>query len=430
MSSNDHPTNPGEPASGLLASLEERRLGRRELLKLAAAGGAFALVPQAATAAPAFRGAAASPFSIGLVVPLSGPFAREGQLMVRGATVAQREINRSGGIKALGGAKIAIRSFDAGASVSQAVTAAQRAVSSDVSVVMGAFLSSFTIGVSQVTERAEVPLLTLSFADSVTNRGLKYVFQDSPVTSKMSKQGIPGLRKLARDSGVNLTRWASLGEDSASALDFQAAFKRVLGGQLVASETYNPPLPDPTGVVQKVKDSKAQVVLATAYQFADALGIARKMRELGVKVPIVAMGETLVNRSILETLGASGVEGLMGLVASFPGKGAEKVNDRFKKLSGEPWMTQNALSSYAEVWIAKEAAEAAKSRDPKALREALAVIDLKSGPATVLPGRRVRFNKAGRRMDAIPQLVQWQDGEPACVWPPKLATASAKWPKA
>lgn len=429
MSLTDHPPT-ADDAAGLLAGLEERRLGRRKFVKLAAAGGAFVLAPQVATAAPRFRGAAAAPFTIGLVVPLSGPFAREGQLMVRGATVAQREINARGGIKTLGGAKVAIRAFDAGASVSQAVTAAQRAVSADVSVIMGAFLSSFTIGVSQVTEQAQIPLLTLSFADSITSRGLKYVFQDSPVTSKVGYLGIPGLRKLARDSSVDLSRWASLGEDSASALDFQKTFRARLGGQLVTDETYHPPLPDPTGVVQKVKDARAQVALTTAYQFADALGVVRKMRELGVKIPVVAMGETLVNRSILETLGASGVEGLMGLVASFPGKGAEKVNARFKKLSGEPWMTQNALSAYAEVWIAKEAAEAAKSRNPKELREALAGIDIKSGPATVLPGGRVRFNKAGRRMDAIPQIVQWQNGTPVCVWPPKLATATGKWPKA
>jgi len=44
-------------------------------------------------------------------------------------------------------------------------------------------------------------------------------------------------------------------------------------------------------------------------------------------------------------------------------------------------MTQDPLMTYAHVWIIKEAAEMAKSADPKAIRDAVAKLDLKSGPA-------------------------------------------------
>jgi branched-chain amino acid transport system substrate-binding protein len=50
---------------------------------------------------------------IALVVPLSGRWARQGQLKKMGAEMAIDEINAQGGIKALGGAKIVLREADA-----------------------------------------------------------------------------------------------------------------------------------------------------------------------------------------------------------------------------------------------------------------------------------------------------------------------------
>ncbi len=40
-----------------------------------------------------------------MIAPLSGPWARQGQLLRQGADMAIDEINQSGGIKSLGGAK-------------------------------------------------------------------------------------------------------------------------------------------------------------------------------------------------------------------------------------------------------------------------------------------------------------------------------------
>ena len=77
-----------------------------------------AIVPPAARAAEDVK--------IALVAPLSGRWARQGQLKKMGAEMAIEEINSQGGIKALGGAKIVLREADAGDSVEKAVSAAQR----------------------------------------------------------------------------------------------------------------------------------------------------------------------------------------------------------------------------------------------------------------------------------------------------------------
>ena len=128
---------------------------------------------------------------IALVVPLSGRWARQGQLKKMGAEMAIEEINSQGGIKALGGAKIVLREADAGDSVEKAVSAAQRVLTREkISAGIGSWLSSFTLGVTEVAERLQVPWLTLSYADSITERGFKYTFQTSPVSSLQAEQAL------------------------------------------------------------------------------------------------------------------------------------------------------------------------------------------------------------------------------------------------
>ena len=63
--------------------------------------------------------------------------------------------------------------------VEKAKNAAQRMISQepDLVGVTGAWLSSFTLGVTEVTERAELPLLTLSYSDALTSRGFGRVVE-------------------------------------------------------------------------------------------------------------------------------------------------------------------------------------------------------------------------------------------------------------
>src|SRR3954454_9900641 len=137
----------------------------------------------AAVAGPAFRinlaRAQAKTAKIAMIAPLSGPWARQGQLLRQGADMAVEEFNSQGGIKSLGGAKLEIIYADAGDNTEKAKNAAQRLLSDHPDLVggSGAWLSSFTLAVTEVTERAQLPWLTLSYSDAITNRGFKFVFQ-------------------------------------------------------------------------------------------------------------------------------------------------------------------------------------------------------------------------------------------------------------
>ena len=142
---------------------------------------------------------------VGLLVPLSGLYARFGASTRMGAEMAVEAINSGGGIKSLGGAKLKLIAIDCGDTAEKAKSAAQRMVSEypDMVAVSGSYLSTLTLATSEVTERAHLPMLTLSYSDLITSRGFKYIFQTSATAGSQSNQALPVLLKIARAAGAD-----------------------------------------------------------------------------------------------------------------------------------------------------------------------------------------------------------------------------------
>ena len=205
---------------------------------------------------------------IALVVPLSGRWARQGQLKKMGADMAIEEINSQGGIKALGGAKIVLREADAGDSVEKAVSAAQRVLTREkISAGIGSWLSSFTLGVTEVAERLQVPWLSLSYADSITERGFRYTFQTSPVSSAQAEQALDLDVELGKRNNQPIRKAAVVGDNTAATVFFFKPLREKLlqakGIELVVDEVWTPPLADATSIVQKLRSAQPDLVFST-----------------------------------------------------------------------------------------------------------------------------------------------------------------------
>jgi branched-chain amino acid transport system substrate-binding protein len=386
-----------------------------------------AVVPPAAHAAEDVK--------IALVAPLSGRWARQGQLKKMGADMAIEEINSQGGIKALGGAKLVLREADAGDSVEKAVSAAQRVLTREkISAGIGSWLSSFTLGVTEVAERLQVPWLSLSYADNITERGFKYTFQTSPVSSVQAEQALDLVIDLGKKNNQPIKKAALVGDNTAATVFFFKPLREKLlaakGIELVVDEVWTPPLPDATAIVQKLRATQPDLVFYGATNFPDSIQVLQKVKEFGVKTHIQGVGAWLVTPEYVKTVGKELLDSVQTVVAAHPLKGQEELVKKFVQRTGEPFMTQDPLCTYAHVWLIKEAMEQAKSADPKAIRDALARIDLTSGPAvSAFSPARIKFDERGRRVGAQPIIVQWQNGEPYTVVPAALATKPVMWHK-
>jgi branched-chain amino acid transport system substrate-binding protein len=418
-----------------------KRHGRPSLVHLcagllAAGLGAGAVGP---LVAPGTAGAQAKEVKVAMIAPMSGPWARQGKLMQLGADMAIDDINAQGGIKALAGAKLRLVVLDAGDSAEKAKNAAQRLVAQEPDVVggTGAWLSSFTLAVTEVTERARIPWLTLSYSDLITERGFEYVFQTSPTAGTQAKNALPALLDLAeKATGKRPTTVGIISDNTASPISFMKPMREggleKLGLKLVVDEIFTPPLSDATPLVQKVRSARPEVLLMLPTSVPDDSLVLQKLKEFGLtrdRLPVVGNGAHLGSPDLLNTVGKELLEGMMTIVANWPIKGQEEIMQRFKKRTNEPFMTQDSICTYGDMWIFKEALEKAGAADRAKVADALRAMDTTTGPARYFAGGRVKFEKNGRRAGAPVVVIQWQGGEPQTVYPLEGAFAPARWSK-
>jgi branched-chain amino acid transport system substrate-binding protein len=406
-------------------------MSRRKVLKLLTLPVAAGL---AAKTAPVFS--QAKEVKVGLLVPLSGLYARPGAVMRMGAEMAIDHINAAGGVKALGGARMRLVVLDCGDSTEKAKNAAQLMVSRETDLVAasGSYLSSFTLAVTEVTERAQLPVLTLSYSDLITSRGHKYVFQTSATAGAQAEMSLPVVLKLAQAAGSKPKTVAIITDNTAASVasvkPMRERLLKDLGLQLVVDETWTPPLADATPLIQKVRQARPDLLFSLPTAVSDAKLILEKLNEFGLgqgRLPTIGFGIVMAEPDMLKTMDPAQLEGLMLAVGSWGAKGHEKLIAELKQRYNEPWMTQNAISTYADMWVIKEALENAKKADREAVAQSLRKID--GGPSRYYPGGRIKFDDNGRRVEAGLTIVQWQKGTPVTVYPPELAMASPIWAK-
>ena len=378
-----------------------------------------------------------SEVKVGLLVPLSGLYARPGAVMKMGGEMAVDHINKAGGVKALGGAKLKLVVLDCGDTVEKAKNAAQRMVAqeTDLVVASAAYLSSFTLAVTEVTERAQLPVLTLSYSDLITDRGFKYVFQTSATAASQARQSLPLLMKLAQSASGKLPKTVAIitdntGSSIASAKAMREGLLKENGLELVMDETFTPPLSDATPLVQKVRAVKPDLLFFLPTVISDGKLVLEKMNEFGLsqgRVPTISFGIAIAEPDILQTINPALLQGVITCVGSWATKGHEELIAELKARYNEPWMTQNAISTYGDMWLIKDALEKAGKADKAAVAEALHTMD--GGPSKYYPGGILKFDDKGRRVDAEMTVVQWQNGIPVTIFPQKLAMAEPLWPK-
>jgi len=374
---------------------------------------------------------------VAMIAPLSGPWARQGQLMRMGADMAIEEINQKGGIKALGGAKLALVAADAGDSTEKAKNAAQRLLAQDPDLIggTGAWLSSFTLAVTEVTERAQLPWLTLSYSDLITNRGFKYIFQTSPTADRQAAETVPAALDLAeKATGKRPKTVGILMDNTASPVSFAKPLREggleKAGLKLVVDQIFTPPLSDATPLIEKVRAARPDFLLLPISSTPDNKLVLEKLDEFGLgkgRLPLVGNGAPFGSPELKKVIGAELLEGLLFSVADWPFKGQEAFIEQFKKRTGEPWMTQDSLTTYGDIWIFKEALERAGAADRAKVAEAIRAMNLTDGPAKLAFPGPVRFDDKGRRQDVPLIFAQWQKGEPVTVFPTDLALAKPYW---
>src|SRR5438552_9661820 len=182
-------------------------MNRRAFLQTA---GAFA----ALGAVPSIGRAQAKEVKLGYILPVTGPLAFEAHLSLNGLQLAVDEINNAGGIKALGGAKLALLPGDTQNKVELGNSEAARLIDQGISVLIGPFSSLEAYSVRQVAEKNKTPFMLLAaVADNLTEGGLRYVFRVHPNGKAMSTLTMNNTLEIGKAASTPIKRVAMMHED-------------------------------------------------------------------------------------------------------------------------------------------------------------------------------------------------------------------------
>jgi len=365
---------------------------------------------------------------LGVILPLTGSTAQNGNNSRQGIELAADLINKSGGIKSMNGAQIKLDIADATSDPAKAASAATSFVSKGTPplAVIGAYASGLTVTVAQVTERKQVPLLTTAFSDELTSQNYKYLFQLPAKASAVGAAQMAYAIAIAKAAGKDIKRAAivyannAYGESQAKGLQDQA---RQSGIDVVANESYSPTISDAGPVAEKVLAAKPDAIFSVAY-VTDGVLLARAFSSRGSTIPIIGGVGGYITPDFKKSLGNQ-VNGVLSIDTSDPGKYGD-LGKAYQQKYGEP-MPQEAHDNAAAVYVFAQALEKNPTLDPQVLAKGLHADVFDAGAAGTMPGGKIKFDAAGANTFAKPLMVQWQDGELVGVWPPDITTNKPIW---
>jgi branched-chain amino acid transport system substrate-binding protein len=151
---------------------------------------------------PLIAGAQAKTVKVGVLHPVTGALAYSGQQCRMGALMAIEDINKAGGIKSLGGAKIEAMLGDAQSSPQAGTAEIEKMNEAGVSAVVGAFASAICLATTQAAAKYNLPhVVDVGVADQIVERGLKNTFRFGPGYKKCAEVAVANLHVLNTAAG-------------------------------------------------------------------------------------------------------------------------------------------------------------------------------------------------------------------------------------
>jgi branched-chain amino acid transport system substrate-binding protein len=306
-------------------------------------------------------------FKVGLILPMSGPFASTGKQL---ESAARLYVAQHGDTVA--GRKVVLIVKDDGGAPEVTKRIAQELVVNDkVQVLAGFGLTPLAMATAPVATQSKTPMVVMAAATSIVTEASPFIVR----TSFTVPQVVVTLADWA--SKNNIKRVVSLVTDYAPGIDSEKYFNQRLianGGQVV--EAIRVPLrnPDFAPFLQRVKDAKpdalftfvpAGVGVALMKQFAD-----RGLDKAGIR--LIAEG-SVTDDDIINGMGdvALGVVSTHHYSASHKSATNKKFVEAFGKANNGARPNFMAVGAYDGMRVIYEAAKATKGQGGEPLLNAM-----------------------------------------------------------
>lgn len=336
----------------------------------------------------------AGPVKIGLMGPMTGQWASEGQEMKEVLDLLVEEVNSAGG---LNGSKVELISDDDGGDPKTASLAAQRLSTKGVVAVVGTYGSSITEATQAIYDDEEIiQIANGSTAIRLSEKGLNFFFRTCPRDDEQGRVAAQTIKNLGYKAVAvlhdNTTYAKGLADETKSILD-------KAGTKIVFYDAITPKEQDYNTILTKMKASNPDVVFFTGY-YPEAGLLLRQKKEMGWDVPFIG-GDATNHPDLVKTAGKESAEGFYFVSAPLPKDLPSKEATSFLKTFKEKYDKQPS-SIYAVLAgdgfrVITEAIKATKSTDPEKVAQYLHT-KLKDFPG--LTGT-ISFNKKGDRVGDV-----------------------------
>jgi len=425
--------------------MNSMKVTRRQFIKGASVAAAL---PALSAVEPLYgsraHAAEPAPLRIGYVGGITGPVASWAYPAVIVFKYVVDEVNRTGGIKSMGGAKLEFMYSDCESDPKKMVTEAEKMLSlKKPHVLLASGSSALAKSAFPAILRYKVPMVSTEYSDELYTMNNPFFFGVMPKVTINAKAMADLFIATGQAKRHPVTRAAILCQDGSfgeMASDAWGKYFPSKGIKVVANEIYpTGKVADFSDTISKIKALNADALLCSTTPYESAL-IVRAMKATNFNPLGYAFSCTCIDTADYANLGKDGdfafgvpvfsieaigdrIQGAVPFLKEFYSK---VTNEAERKLCTEKIVLERAFA----IGVAIHAFEKAKSYDPQAIRDAMAKLDLKTGDRFIHWPDGVKFDETGYNIRALTIGGQLQNLKLKIMFPDSLTTpgVQAVWP--
>ncbi|MBA2965353.1 MULTISPECIES: ABC transporter substrate-binding protein [Ramlibacter] len=364
-----------------------------------------------ALAFPLVAGAQPKPVRIGVLHPVTGALAYSGQQCREGALMAIEDINKAGGIKALGGAKIEALLGDAQSTPQAGTAEIEKMNEAGVSAVVGAFASAICLATTQAAAKYGLPhVVDVGVADQIVERGLKNTFRFGPGYKKCAEIAVANLHVLNTAAGKPAKTVMVIHEESLFGSGTAQLLTRELPGygyEVKEVIKHANPTRDFNNIVLRMKAVNPDIVIPANYYNEYAL-LVRTMQQQKVmpKAIYSVLGGAASSYKFVKEF-PDAANGIIDCNHWFNPKDKRSADLKKRAEAKGLFFSYELFMTYTSMRLLADAIERAKSVDRAAITAAL---ESSTYSDHIMPYGPTRFVN-GQNQGAQPLMTQVAKGD-------------------
>jgi branched-chain amino acid transport system substrate-binding protein len=309
----------------------------------------------------------AASINVGVISPVTGPVALDGESFRHGAELATKEVNAAGGVL---GSQLMLIVEDGECKPNVSASAAEKLMVRDsVPVLVGAHCSPATAAVIPLAERQKVPFVTgISSAPSLTATRHEWFFRLAPTEALTANAAVP---YYVEKVGLKSIAFLALNDEwGRQAAEANSKLLEQKGVKVLSTDYFLPGESEFGATLTKIKAANPDAIFV-ASNTREAILIAKKIQELGMTQKRIGVGAWPTNTFIARAGDAGmGWTVISQYVPTLDTPQNQKFVDEFKK-AYKVVPDKYAVSGYDAIHVVADAIKRAGKPDAAKIREAL-----------------------------------------------------------